>query len=51
MFNILNLHEELKILPVYIALSALKIYRAAKRRPVPAAAVILRINPNFSLGW
>ena len=40
MFNILYLHEELKILPVYIALSALKIYRAAKKKSVPAAKVV-----------
>ena len=49
MFNILYLHEELKILPVYIALSVLKIYRAAKKKSVPAAKVVQRIHLNFSL--
>lgn len=49
MFNILCLLEEPKNLPANILFPPLMIYRAAKRRPVPATEVVLRINPNFSI--
>jgi hypothetical protein len=49
MLIILHLHEKIKNLSVYIALSALKIYLAVRRKSVPAAELVWRINPDFFL--